>query len=302
MMTTKITSNQLKQRQALSLDLKEMLSANRIRQWYEHWAGMVYVSFSGGKDSTVLLDLVRKQYPEIPAVFVNTGQEYAEIIRFVKSVDNVIWLKPKFTFWQVVEKYGWPVVSKETSQKIYEARTTKSAKLLHKRLHGDNNKYKSGKIPNKWQYLIDAPFKISHRCCHWLKIEPIHRFEKQSGLRSFVGLMAVNSQARKQKYLKQGCNAYDNKKKTSIPLAFWKESDIWDYVTTEKLPYSEIYNQGEKNTGCKYCMYGCHLDKINKFQRMRKRTPGQFENLRRHGGCEVLDALKVNYEEPKLLF
>ena len=53
---------QLQQRQALPLDMKEGFTAKRIKNWYEHYAGLVYVSFSGGKDSTVLLHQVRKQY------------------------------------------------------------------------------------------------------------------------------------------------------------------------------------------------------------------------------------------------
>ena len=295
-MSNKLEMWQVQQRQALPLELKEAYTAKRIVSWYEHWQGDVYVSFSGGKDSTVLLDQVRKLYPDVPAVFVNTGQEYSEIIKFVKSIDNVIWVKPKFTFWEVVEKYGWPVVSKENSQKIYEARNTKSAKLLHKRLHGDDNKYKSGKIPNKWQYLIDAPFKISHRCCHWLKIEPLKRYEKETKRKAYTGIMAVNSHARKQKYMRHGCNAFGGSKPQSMPMAFWTEEDIWDYIKQNKLPYSEIYDKGEENTGCKFCIYGVHLDEVNKFQRMKERMPGQYDLfINKKGGGEVLDLIGIKY-------
>ena len=84
---------QLKQRQALPLDAKIEMSKRRIREWYDGMDGLIYVSFSGGKDSTVLLHLVRSIYPDTPAVFLNTGLEFPEIVRFVRKMENVTWLK-----------------------------------------------------------------------------------------------------------------------------------------------------------------------------------------------------------------
>jgi 3'-phosphoadenosine 5'-phosphosulfate sulfotransferase (PAPS reductase)/FAD synthetase len=116
-------------------------------------------------------------------------------------------------------------------------------------------------------------------------------------------MMAEDSDIRKLEYLKTGCNAFEACHPASKPLMFWGEKDIWQYIYENKLNYSDIYDKGESRTGCKYCMFGIKMEKEpNRFQRMRKRTPGQFENFRRHGGCDVLDALKVNYEEPKMLF
>ena len=234
------------------------------------------VNLSGGKDSTALLDKVRRLFPEVPAVFCDTGLEYPEIRKFVSTIDNVIIIKPKMKFKEVIEKYGYPVVSKEVSQKISEVRTTKSDKLRHKRLYGDDNKYKSGKIPDKWKYLIDAPFKISHKCCDKLKKEPFRRFEKETGLKPFVGTMTEDSHLRKQKYSRTGCNSFEGKVE-SMPLSFWTEAHIWEYIKKNNLPYSEIYDMGYERTGFIFCMFGVHLEKgENRFDRMQKTHPKYF--------------------------
>lgn len=122
-MADKHTRNDLLQMQSLPLSAKIQMTKRRISEWVEYFGeDGVYVSFSGGKDSTVLLDLVRKSYPDIPAVFVDTGLEYPEIREFVRTFENVVWLKPKMNFRQVIEKYGYPFFSKEISECIAESR------------------------------------------------------------------------------------------------------------------------------------------------------------------------------------
>jgi 3'-phosphoadenosine 5'-phosphosulfate sulfotransferase (PAPS reductase)/FAD synthetase len=99
------------------------MTENRIRAWVDEYGeDGVYVSFSGGKDSTVLLNIARNLYPNIKAVFVDTGLEYPEIREFVKTFDNVDWLRPKMNFRQVIEKYGYPFISKEVSECVDGAR------------------------------------------------------------------------------------------------------------------------------------------------------------------------------------
>ena len=117
------TMQELKMKQALPLDVKVKMTQLRIRSWVEEFGvDGVYVSFSGGKDSTVLLHLVREMYPDVPAVFVDTGLEYPEIRDFVKTFENVVWLKPKMTFKKVIETYGYPFISKEVSECVQGAR------------------------------------------------------------------------------------------------------------------------------------------------------------------------------------
>ena len=120
---------ELQQLQALPLKVKVQKTRQRIREWVDEYGeNGVYVSVSGGKDSTVLLDIVRKDYPNVKAAFVDTGLEYPEIREFVKGYDNVDWLKPKMNFKQVIEKYGYPFISKEVSECVEGAR--KYVKIL----------------------------------------------------------------------------------------------------------------------------------------------------------------------------
>ena len=87
------TRQDLSVMQAWPLERKIRVTQAKIIEWYHHYGGKVAVSFSGGKDSTVLLDLARRAFPDIPAVFVDTGLEYPEIREFVKTVPNVTWLR-----------------------------------------------------------------------------------------------------------------------------------------------------------------------------------------------------------------
>ena len=118
----KMTNDQLRQLQALPLDIKIRKTEQRIREWYEHWEGGVYVSFSGGKDSTVLLDIVRRLYPDVPAVFSDTGLEYPEIKEFVKTFPNVTIVRPKHSFKEILTKYGYPIISKEVAECVHHAK------------------------------------------------------------------------------------------------------------------------------------------------------------------------------------
>ena len=111
----------LKQMQRLPLIVKIRKSQLRIKEWYEHFDGMVYVSFSGGKDSTVLAHLVHDLYPDVPLVFSNTGLEYPEIQSFARKM-GAEFVRPKMMFSEVISKFGYPIISKEVADAIYYAR------------------------------------------------------------------------------------------------------------------------------------------------------------------------------------
>lgn len=116
----------LRQYQALPLRAKAHMSMARIREWYEYWHGDVCVSFSGGKDSTVLANLVHELYPDVPLVFANTGLEYPEIQAFARKM-GAEFVRPKMSFSEVISKYGYPIISKENAEAIYYARRIRNS-------------------------------------------------------------------------------------------------------------------------------------------------------------------------------
>ena len=291
----------------MSLEAKELRTQIKIHEWYRHWGSKVYVSFSGGKDSTVLLHQVRRLYPEVPAVFVDTGLEYPEIREFVKTIENVTWVRPKMSFPKVLQEYGYPIVSKKISRFIRDLQnpTDRNVATRNLRLTGMNRKgiyCPTMKLPKKWLYLVDAPFKISERCCDKLKKEPFKRYVRETDQYPITGTMAIESHRRVQNYLQYGCNGFDLRNPISTPMGFWLEEDIWNYIKKYELVYSPIYDIGEKRTGCMFCMFGVHLEKgENRFQRMARTHPKQYKYCIEKLGCgEVLDFLNVDYR-PGLL-
>ena len=279
----------------MPLELKIKYTERRIREWYKYYNGNVHVSFSGGKDSTVLLHIARRIFPNIKAIFSDTGLEYPEIRSFVKSIDNVIWIRPRKQFSQVIKEYGYPIISKEVAGKIHCFRKTNSLRVKRRILYGNEKGH--GKIPEKWKFLIDSPFKISDKCCYWLKLSPLAYLERLYGSRPIVGTMADESSRRHMNYLRFGCNNF-SRNGASTPMSFWLQDDVWEYIIENNLPHSKIYNMGYERTGCMFCMFGIHADgEKNRFQRMKETHPKQYEYCIYKLGCgKVLDYIGIDYK------
>lgn len=243
-----MTKNELVMLQSLPLDVKILKSKQRIREYVDRFGvDGVYISFSGGKDSTVLLDLVRSEYPQIEAVFSNTGLEFPEVVEFAKSFDNVTMVRPKRNFKNVIETEGYPIVSKKVSMMVSRCRLPKGQQEDTKRLYMTGVKRdgtqgaKSSMLSEKWKFLIDAPFNCSEKCCDILKKEPLKTYGKSSGKVPIIGTMAVESETRSQKYLQTGCNSFNGKDSKCRPFGFWTEQDIFEYLITHNLPIASVY-------------------------------------------------------------
>lgn len=306
----------LEMMQSLSLEEKIQIAATRILEFYNKLDGNVYISFSGGKDSTVLLDICRKLFPDIPAVYIDTGLEYPEIKEFIKSKPNVEILKPRMSFRKVIETYGYPLISKHVAQCIYEYRSKPDG--CRAKYFDDesdyNKKYKGVYSLSRYTKLRDSDISISHKCCDVMKKNPAKIYERATGRRPILGSMACESTNRKTEWLKKGCNSFESKRETSKPLSIWTEQDVLEYLDKFKIPYCSIYGDivkdengyhttGLERSGCVYCALGAHLEKEpTRFQKLKQTHPQLWEYCMKswdEGGLgmkEVLDYIGVKYE------
>lgn len=316
----KHTKDDLRKLQSLPLSIKIKMTQRRIRDWYTYWGGAVYVSFSGGKDSTVLLHLVREIYPDVEAVFVNTGLEYPEIQKFVKTFDNVTILRPKMRFDEVIKKYGYPVISKDVSTRIYYARQGKQWALYAmqgREKDGSRRENAFKKVYEKYAPLQSVDFNISHFCCGIMKESPVNKYEKKSGKKPIMGLLATESKRREQAWMSVGCNAFDSKRPTSKPMSFWTDQDVLKYIRENNIPIAPVYGDiiykedseqmslddfgfdcgrklcttGCTRTGCIFCAFGAHLENSGegRFERLKETHPRQYEYC--IGGGEYVDGV-----------
>lgn len=302
-----LSTDDLKLLQNYPLWMKVEKTKQRIREFYEYYNGEVYVSFSGGKDSTVLLHIARELYPDIEAVFSNTGLEFPEIVEFVKTFNNISIVRPDMNFKKVIETKGYPIVSKSVSncvrlarKNILEGKDTLRVRQIRGLEVG--SKFNKG----KWEYLLDAPFLISDECCNELKKKPLKKWQKINNKYPLVAVMADEGGIRREAYLKTGCNSFTAK--VSKPMGFWKEDDVLEYIVTNNIPicsvYGHIIQQGdryyttkEKRTGCVFCGFGITMEKEpNRYQRLKISHPKLYDySINKLGFGEVLDYINVKY-------
>lgn len=294
-----VSSEELQQRLKWSLSQKIDHSLYVIDSFIAQYPNSK-IGFSGGIDSTVMLKLVRLLDKNRTAVFSNTTNEFIEILKFVREVDNVEIVRPETTFIKIVKEFGFPLISKKVARMIHDCKfpTSKNQDTVRLFLTGikrDGSKTRSFKLPEKYKHLIDAPFDLTYKCCHLLKKKPMQKYLKDG---FFIGTMATDSGTRKGGYLKTGCiNLKDNK---CMPLSIWTKEDVWAFVKQNNLKYSDIYDKGETNTGCAYCGFGCQFDKT-RFDRLKAREPKRHDQIMSltNNGVSYADAIKLALNKPK---
>lgn len=269
---------------ALPLECKIIKTKRMIQEAItEFGLENVYISYSGGKDSTVLSHIAKQMYPTILHIFSNTTNEYPETIEHVRweikcNNTNLITVIPKdakgniWTFKKVVDHYGYPIFSKRIANAIRTYRNAKSERTKKNSLDYMDRNFK--------KYEKYKELNISDKCCDKLKKEPLRRKAKELNLEcSIIGLLASESRQREQEWINYGCNVFHIKKDNQCrPLSFWTEKDIYEYIERFQVRISKLYSMGYNRNGCMYCGFGVHLEKdgINRYQRLAITHPVQY--------------------------
>jgi phosphoadenosine phosphosulfate reductase len=196
-----------------------------IKKAIEKHGENVAASWSGGRCSTVMLHMALSVDPGIKVIFVNTGVEFPETVRYVERMSkewdlNITVMKPEKTFWEIVNEHGFPGLRKPWDAK---------------------RKRRSGDIPP---------------CCRWLKEKPVRKYSRESGVVAFItGMRAGESRVRSLIIREKGAQFYFVKSQNVWkyhPLAFWSTRQVSDYIVENSIPMNPIYEKIDRS-GCWAC-------------------------------------------------
>ena len=300
-----------RQKQGLPYDAKIAHAEIRAREFYQKITSeghAVHVSV-GGLDSITLLLFLRKIGIDVPAVSVSVLEDKS-IQRIHKEL-GVIALQPQKNKTEVLQQFGFPVLSKEIASKIdlLQRPSEKNKTVRHAIITGETGEYggnRTGsrmKLPQKWLNLFAgyenenesvnyrvAPFKVSDKCCYYLKEKPCDDWAKQNDSFPYLGLMASEGGRREKALMMHGCNYYGKTTTRSAPFAVFNRQDLLRLALELDVPVPEIYGSIERSedgtlyttkaqrTGCSMCGFGIHLEKRpHRFDLLRASNPREWE-------------------------
>jgi len=277
----KFRGSLLNRRMNYPLEYKIMLAKRRIqRAISDYGEDNCYLSFSGGKDSTVVSHIVSSLGYKLEHVFSNTRLEYPECIDFSnkwckKQGVKLTMVLPKKLPQEIWKEYGYPMFSKEIATILERIRV--------------HNRVSPKKLKKVKSFLKYKDVKISAQCCYYLKKKPMKDWQKTSDKKvAIMGVRANESQMRRVVWIRKGC-IYETKDQVVVqPIIFFTDKDIWDYAKKFKLKFADIYYNGLKRNGCFCCGFGCHLTDENNFVKLKKRNPILWKNIMNHWGFEKI--------------
>ena len=294
----------------------------------------------GGLDSITLLMFLRKIGIDVPAISVTSLEDKS--IQEVHKELGVIPIRPTKSKVEIINEFGFPVISKKIAGRIYTLQnpTEKNKTVRHAIITGECGeqghfaKNSRMKLPQKWLDLfagyenenegVDykiAPFKVSNKCCQYLKEEPCDKWAKEHHSAPFLGLMASEGGQREEALVDHGCNYFGKTVIRSAPFAPFLRQDLLQLALDLNVPVPKIYGKIERKpdgtlytteaqrTGCSMCGFGIHMEKRpHRFDKLRERNKKEWEfwmykcctdpdTGEKFGWGRVLDYIGIEWED-----
>lgn len=269
---------------------------HRIERLYYETDGKCYLSFSGGKDSTIVLAVIKLcedigTIPKnaIPVVFCDTKIELDATVDFVHWVKdnwygNVQIIKTEKSFAQVIKEYGKPAISKLKSELLKRWQKNPRMKSVQYLRSNDRlGRYRSSKLANKYFHFLHKDFdiKVSNECCKQMKKKPFEKYVKQNGMLGYMsGLRITEGGVRSIAVSKRGKNICTKMKKDGhiekSPIIDWNDEICELFIETYNVPLSRAYTEyGATRTGCFCCPFS--LDISGNLKMLRKHEPNKYK-------------------------
>ena len=287
---------------ALPLDLKIKKSQLLLQEAFCKYGNNIYVSYSGGKDSTVLSHLARNIQPDVLHIFSNTSCEYPETLEHIKwekesNGMNIIIVRPydkygkPWNFKRVVTDVGFPMFSKVVANAIRTYRRAMTEKTRQNSYDYIFRRFK--------RFLEYKDVNISDKCCEKLKKSPLRQAARKLHMEcAVIGTLAEESRQRELDWINYGCNVFDVRKDNQCrPLSFWTEKDIYDYIELYNLKISNLYSMGYTRNGCMFCGFGIEYDLENgknRFERLANTHPKSYQYLV-NNFSDILESCNIKY-------
>lgn len=324
----------MKQKQALPYELKVRAAKQRVLEYYHEICDVrganVHVSV-GGLDSITLFVFIRDYCKlDVPGVSASTIEDKSvQAIHEQLGIETVYPIKPKV---QVIKEFGYPVISKEIAAKIelLQNPSEKNKTVRHAIITGETGEYggfqkdSRMKLSQKWLELFGGyenenegvnyrvpDFKVSAKCCYYLKEKPCDDWAKEHNSFPYLGLMASEGGRRQKALMLHGCNYYGATTTRSAPFAPFSRNDLLRLAVELNVPVPAIYGTIERNskgeyyttkaqrTGCSMCGFGIHMEKRpHRFDRLRKQNYDEWYFwMYKMGWGHVLDYIGVPWED-----
>ena len=336
-------------KQNVPYSIKIRMAETRVRDFIKECdrRGLNYHVSVGGLDSIVLAKFIEHLGYDVPRVSASTLEDKS--IQEVHAEMGCIVVKPLKSKVDILQEEGFPVLSKRIANKIDTLAnpSEKNKTVRHAIITGECGEQghfatdSKMRLPMRYLKLFGGldgegaslgyqkpNFKVSHRCCHYLKEAPCDIWAKEHNSVPFLGLMASEGGQRADALEEHGCNYFGATVIRSCPFAFFFHSDVVHLAVDLNVHIPEIYGEvtiskqknlygdyeysttGEQRTGCSMCGFGIQLEKRpHRFDRLYERSPKEWdfwmnkcckhEDGRKYGWGEVLDYLGIRWRDPE---